>query len=523
MIALLVMTVLLIGGTVFAAATIARNSAVGAARQQTASELMLTAILNEETGARGYFQTRDSIFLQPYAEGTSAFERALLESRTGARGDPALQQALRDEAQIAAQWHAVAQAEIARLQTFGKAPTLSESLAEKATMDGFRAANAAYDEQLTERRDSGLATQTWGAVGLAALLSLALVYVGGLFVRRAARSERQRSTRQRELRELLQVSESENESRMLLIRHIERTVPGSAAAVFNRNNSDDRLEPVVGERFEETALAGVQLEQLTPRSCMAVRLSRPYARGAGEDTLMQCEVCGEIGGDLACEPLLVGGQVIGSVLVARIDPIGERERDRLRDSVVQAAPILANQRNLALAESRAASDALTGLPNRRAADETLKRMTAHAGRSVSPLSAILVDLDHFKQINDIRGHEHGDMALATVGRTISSTLRASDFAARYGGEEFLILLPDTDRAAARDVAEKLRAAIAGAETSGVGAVTASFGVAALPADASEPEQLIRKADRALYAAKAAGRNRVETARSGSIATPSRPA
>ena len=125
--------------------------------------------------------------------------------------------------------------------------------------------------------------------------------------------------------------------------------------------------------------------------------------------------------------------------------IGERERSRLRDSVVQAAPILANQRNLALAELRAASDALTGLPNRRAADETLKRMTAHAGRGVSPLAAVLVDLDHFKQINDIHGHEQGDKALAAVGADFRSTLRASDFAARYGGEEFLVLLPDTDR------------------------------------------------------------------------------
>jgi diguanylate cyclase (GGDEF)-like protein len=244
---------------------------------------------------------------------------------------------------------------------------------------------------------------------------------------------------------------------------------------------------------------------------MAVRLSRPYERQAGEETLLPCDACGKLEGELACEPLLVGGQVIGSVLVARGKAIGERERHHIRDSVVQAAPILANQRNLALAEFRAASDALTGLPNRRAADETLKRMTAHAGRQLSPLSAVLLDLDHFKQINDIHGHEQGDRALAAIGRILSSTLRASDFAARYGGEEFLALLPDTDREAARAVAEKLRAAIAGAEIADIGSLTASFGVAALPEDAGECEELMRKADRALYAAKAAGRNRVKTA------------
>jgi diguanylate cyclase (GGDEF)-like protein len=461
--------------------------------------------------------------LQPFALGTSAFPRALAESRGYAGGDSSLQLALSDQAQRAAQWHAAAVAQIDRLRRVGRSPTVSQALAGKTVMDGFRAANASYDARLTEQRNADLSAQTWDAVALAALLSLALVGVGTLLMRRAARTERNRIRRQRELRELLQVSESENESRLLLIRHVERILPGSAAAVFNRNNSDDRLEPVIGEHFEETPLRGVQLEQLQPRSCMAVRLSRPYERRSGEDELMQCEVCGKIDGDLTCEPLLVGGQVIGSVLVARKNAIGERERNRVRDSVVQAAPILANQRNLALAESRASSDALTGLPNRRAADETLKRMVAHAGRRLSPLAAVLLDLDHFKQINDIHGHEQGDKALAAIGQILGSTLRASDFAARYGGEEFLVLLPDTDRPTAEHVAEKLRLAIAASDISSIGSLTASFGVAALPEDAAETEQLIRKADRALYAAKAAGRNRVETATSGPTATSPSPA
>jgi diguanylate cyclase (GGDEF)-like protein len=384
-------------------------------------------------------------------------------------------------------------------------------LAGKATMDSFRTANTGFDAQLSQRREAALAKQTWFAVGLATLLSLALVLGGLAMTRRLGRRERNRARRQRELRDLLQVSESEAESRKLLIRHIERTVPGCAAAVFNRNNSDNRLEPVIGDRPENTALAGIEFDDLRPRSCLAVRLSRPYGRRPGEEPLLQCEVCGKIEGDVACEPLLVGGLVIGSVLIARPRTIGEPERSRVRDSVVQAAPILANQRNLALAEMRAASDALTGLPNRRAADETLKRMAAHAGRQVSPLAAVLLDLDHFKQVNDIHGHEQGDQALAAVGQILGSTLRVSDFAARYGGEEFLVLLPDTDRHAAREVAEKLRLAIQRAEISQIGALTASFGVAVLPDDAGEGDALIRKADRALYAAKAGGRNRVHTA------------
>ena len=101
-----------------------------------------------------------------------------------------------------------------------------------------------------------------------------------------------------------------------------------------------------------------------------------------------------------------------------------------------------------------------------------------------------------------------DRALALVGRIIAASVRASDFAARYGGEEFLILLPDTERDGALLVAEKLRSEIEKAELSGIGSITASLGVAVLPTDAVEADDLMRKADRALYIAKQAGRNRV---------------
>jgi len=241
---------------------------------------------------------------------------------------------------------------------------------------------------------------------------------------------------------------------------------------------------------------------------MAVRLSRAYDHKPGESLLIRCEICGDMRASSACEPLLVGGQVIGSVLAVSDTPIEAERRARMRESVAQATPILDNQRNLRLAETRAASDALTGLPNRRSADETLKRMAAHAGRSVSPLAAILLDLDRFKTVNDRYGHEAGDRALALVGHIISSTLRASDFAARFGGEEFLILLPDTPREGAVTVAEKLRSEIASAEVAGIGAISASLGVAVLPTDAVEADELLRKADRALYTAKETGRNRV---------------
>jgi diguanylate cyclase (GGDEF)-like protein len=157
------------------------------------------------------------------------------------------------------------------------------------------------------------------------------------------------------------------------------------------------------------------------------------------------------------------------------------------------------------------TDGLTGLPNRRAIEDTLKRMVAHADRSGACMAVVLFDLDHFKQINDLYGHEKGDEVLSSVGVTVTSTVRSSDFAGRHGGEEFILLLPDTTTESAVITAEKLRRAIASIDVPGVPrAITASFGIAAMPADGAESSTLLRTADRALYLAKANGRNRVET-------------
>jgi len=338
----------------------------------------------------------------------------------------------------------------------------------------------------------------------------------------ASASSRRRSLRaklRRELNELLALSTSEEESEQLLIGHLERIVPGSGAAVLRRDNGDDRLEAKLSGNAEQTPLRGLRTDQLRPRSCLAVRLGRAYERRPGDDPLLECEVCGKLAGAVACEPLRFGGQVNGAVLVADEQRLGDRDRARIHEAVMQAAPILAGQRSLSLAERRAASDALTGLPNRRAADETIKRMAAHAGRALSPLGVVRLDLDRLQQINDSHGRERGDKALATIGQVLSATLRASDFAARYGGQEFLILLPDTDRRASQDVAEKLRRAIERTNMPDIGVVTGSLGVACLPEDAVDPEALIRKAERALDAAKAHGRNRVEAAQPSAAGDP----
>ena len=200
------------------------------------------------------------------------------------------------------------------------------------------------------------------------------------------------------------------------------------------------------------------------------------------------------------------------MLVQHEQPFGERNRHRVTESVAHASPVIGNLRNLALAETRAATDALTGLPNRRALQDTVRRMVAQAGRTLDPLAVLALDLDHFKQINDQFGHEKGDDVLAAVGPLLAEGVRESDFVARAGGEEFCILLPDTDEIGARQVAEKLRESIARLEIPGVERqITGSFGIALYPLQAIDAPTLLRKADRALYLAKEHGRNRIELA------------
>ncbi len=151
-------------------------------------------------------------------------------------------------------------------------------------------------------------------------------------------------------------------------------------------------------------------------------------------------------------------------------------------------------------------------------------MHAQATRGHRPLAFVLLDIDYFKRLNDTWGHDAGDRALAAVGEALSSHLRDSDLAARSGGEEFAVLLPDTPVEGALRVAEELRGAIAeidlGLERT---TMTASFGVAVLGLHADDPHALMQAADRALYAAKRGGRDRVEVAAATQPLAPAPPA
>lgn len=487
-----------------------RSSARQLARLE-ASQQLLTQMLDREGDVRVYLSTASPQLLKPYRTGRLRFEALIDDELEQVRDDPALVASLRDQRRTAEAWWRLADRDVADFQVEDR--RLRANLSERtAQLNRFRAQNAAYVRALDharDRRDQALLTRL-----LAALLGLS-VLVGGtalVVTRRRATRERRYADAQAEFATAMQSAVDSSEADALLKRHLERSLDGATVTVLRRSEEDDRLQ--AGTPVAPTSPLAPALSTARPRDCLAIRRGATHERRAG-DPLVACAVCGDCRAT-SCRPLLVADRIIGSVLVEqdRPDRARERERDQraIADSLAQAAPILSGLRTLALAQSRAMTDALTGLPNRWALQDALKRMLAHAARSRSSLGLLLLDLDHFKQLNDTHGHDAGDQALAAVGHALLSELRESDLPARSGGEEFAVLLPDTQLDGALAVAEQLRRAIAAIELPFAGsALSASIGVAVLPQHAVEADGLMRAADRALYAAKRAGRNRVEVA------------
>jgi len=217
-------------------------------------------------------------------------------------------------------------------------------------------------------------------------------------------------------------------------------------------------------------------------------------------------------------PLATGlkSAVYGLVVVGRTaDAVDFNDTDvQLGQSLAtQAATALENARLYAEVESLAVTDSLTGIANRRAFDRALERELVRARHYGYPLALVMIDVDSFKQYNDTYGHLAGDQRLRAVARLLTQCVREIDFVARYGGEEFVIILPDTNRQQALQVAEQIRRS-AEAEYTGslngqvIPGYTLSMGVAVFPEDAQTPSELLLAADYAELTAKRTGKNRV---------------
>jgi diguanylate cyclase (GGDEF)-like protein len=220
-------------------------------------------------------------------------------------------------------------------------------------------------------------------------------------------------------------------------------------------------------------------------------------------------------GAVAIMPLVKDGRVLGA-LVIEADAPGGLTLEEARPLTVLGA-VVAGSLELVWSfqevDRRARTDALTGLFNRLHFGEQLQRTLNEADRFNQPLSLVLVDIDHFKKVNDTWGHEAGDAVLKHVARILQEGVRTVDICVRYGGEEIAMLMAQTDSTRAVDVAERLRSRIAATVVRHAGAeiaVTASFGVATYPETVKVRDQLFPSADKALYIAKHDGRNLVRS-------------
>ena len=213
--------------------------------------------------------------------------------------------------------------------------------------------------------------------------------------------------------------------------------------------------------------------------------------------------------NLVVVPLSAEGRPLGALVLEQSDLAGGRIQRRvvsgLERSASYAALALRNAWLLEQVQRLAATDGLTKIANRRTFESTLEREIARATRSAEHVSLVMVDIDHFKSLNDTHGHQAGDEVLRNVAAALAIECRDFDTPARYGGEEFAIVLPGCGPEEALGIAERLRCAVAAAPS--VVPITASAGVATFPGQAGDADTLVRAADDALYESKHAGRNR----------------
>ena len=213
---------------------------------------------------------------------------------------------------------------------------------------------------------------------------------------------------------------------------------------------------------------------------------------------------------LVCVPMVVEGETIGALNVYRSGEeaaFNPQEATVIERFCAMAALAFSSARQRELLRRQARTDSLTGMLNRRAFHERIGEELARGRRTGTNVSDVMLDIDHFKPINDDHGHAEGDRVLQAIAGRLLATVRTDETASRYGGEEFALIAAGADSAAAVELAERARAALAEVPVKGGRVLSASAGVATWPADADNPDRLLEAADRALYAAKRAGRDR----------------
>lgn len=331
---------------------------------------------------------------------------------------------------------------------------------------------------------------------------------------RSADTSREQVARLFEMADVLQSASDYGDANQVLKATASELLPGFSGALYVFNNSRDRLVLSTSwGRLDDEPLA----ETIPPDTCWALKRGKPHLN-RHDGSKLCCEH--HHGDDTVLEiPMIARGEIMG---LFQLFASGEHAEAKL-EAITGLGSALADGMSLALANmglreklrNQALRDPLTGLYNRRYMEDTLQRFVRLADRENREVSVVMVDLDHFKRLNDTHGHAFGDAVLRDAAMTLVSGLRETDIVCRYGGEELVVILPDCNLDRATDKAEALRARVAALSQRHSAEISASFGVASVPYTSTGVTDLLAAADGALYRAKQNGRNQV-------MAAPTRP-
>jgi diguanylate cyclase (GGDEF)-like protein len=327
-----------------------------------------------------------------------------------------------------------------------------------------------------------------------------------------AETSRHRTEQLFEMTDMLQSAEDHADAGAVLRATTLRLLPEFSGALYVFNNSRDRLDLAVSWSAAGSGQTEFRpAENLVPDNCWTLKRGKPHVNDPQSGTLCCMHHAGEAA---TLElPMVARGTVYGLLMLATPEGAAKlkgiaRVGRALADSMSLALSNIALREKL---RTQSLRDPLTGLYNRRYMEDALERYLSMAQRNKDSTSAIMIDLDNFKALNDTHGHAKGDAVLRDVAAQLVGALRPADVVSRYGGEELLVILPSCPLADAVLKAELLRGRIDSlSETHGL-PISASFGVASVPETSTGRDDLIPMADGALYAAKQAGRNCVRAA------------
>jgi diguanylate cyclase (GGDEF)-like protein len=303
--------------------------------------------------------------------------------------------------------------------------------------------------------------------------------------------------------------------RLLAFANVWMPLEGAAIVRVDEHRTRYVVEAAVGwaepYRQREVGLDEKTWASWSVKSGQAASLGEVGSEGHDTPVLVLDEDS-RAGDSLLVLPLNAQSRSLGAVVLTAGKGVFKASATSVIEILVnQAAAILANIEFGEREKRRAMTDPLTDLYNRRAFAEILSQAIARSERRTTPLCLLMLDLDHFKKLNDTYGHPAGDAALRETAAVLKRVLRKGDVPARHGGEEFVVMLPDATEVVAHQIAERLRSTLEKTAVSFGGTtlrVTASVGLAVWPEHGHEAGELVAAADRALYVAKAEGRNRV---------------